>query len=146
MHDCEEDMPHITIEYSANIADHHDVDALMAAIHAAALAHGLPPADGLRTRATQRDHYLVADGSADLAFVAIAIRIGPGRDSDSKTSFIEAVLNAAEAQLDGEDGPLAVAWSIELNEIDPEFRINRNHVRTRLAQRSTIAEEAPSHG
>lgn len=139
-------MPHITIEYSANIADYHDVDALVAAIHAAALAHGLPPADGLRTRAARRDHYLVADGSADLAFVAITIRIGPGRDSESKTSFIEAVLNAAEVQLDNEVGPLAIAWSIELNEIDPEFRINQNHVRTRLAQRSPSAEEAPTHG
>ena len=139
-------MPHIMIEYSANIAEHHDVDALVSAVHNAAIGHGLPPVDGLRTRAAVRDHFRIADGSADLAFVAIAIRIGPGRDAATKTGFIETVLDAAESQLDAEFGPLAIAWSIELNEIDANFRINRNHVRTRLAERAATAQEAPSHG
>ena len=31
-------MPHITIEYSANVAEHHDIDELVAAVHEAALA------------------------------------------------------------------------------------------------------------
>ena len=139
-------MPHITIEYSANIAEHHDVDALVAVVHDAAITHGLPPVDGLRTRATPRDDYRIADGSNDLAFVAIAIRIGPGRDAATKASFIEVVLDAAERQLNAEAGPLAIAWSIELNEIDPNFRINRNHVRTRLAARATNAQEATQNG
>jgi len=130
-------MPHITIEYSANVADHHNVDELVQAVHQAALAHGLPPADGLRTRAERRDHYVVADGSSDLAFVAVAVRIGPGRDSQTKTSFLTALLDAAESQISSEGGPLAIAWSIELNEIDPDFRINRNHVRPRLAERAS---------
>ena len=99
-------MPHIMIEYSANIAEHHDVDALISAVHNAAIGHGLPPVDGLRTRAAVRDHFRIADGSAELAFVAIAIRVGPGRDAPTKTSFIEAVLDAAESQLDAEFGQL----------------------------------------
>jgi len=135
-------MPHITIEHSSNLARDHDIDALVSAVHTAALAHGLPPLAGLRTRAARRDHYEIADGSDDLAFVAIAIRIGPGRDVDAKTSFIEAVLDAAEAQVASEAGPLAVAWSIELQEIDSAFRINRNEVRTRLAERADV--DAPS--
>jgi len=139
-------MPHITIEYSANLAEHHDIDALVAAVHAAALDHGLPPADGLRTRATCRDHYVVADGSPDLAFIAIAVRIGPGRIADTKRSFIETVLDAAEAQLATESSRLAIAWSIELNEIDPDFRVNRNHVRTRLAERAAAQQETAAHG
>lgn len=128
-------MPHITIEYSANVADHHDLAELVAALHQAALDHGLPPADGLRTRATRCDHYLVADGSPDLAFVALHVRIGPGRDADAKTSFITALLDAAERQCASEVSPLAIAWSIELVEIDPQSRINRNHVRNRLNER-----------
>lgn len=139
-------MPHITIEYSSNIAEHHDVDALVKVVHDAALAHGLPPADGLRTRAVARTHYRIADGSDDLGFVAIAVRIGPGRDATAKTSFLETILDTAEAHVDNDDSPLAVAWSIELNEIDAEFRVNRNHVRTRLAQRATNAQEAPADG
>ncbi len=127
-------VPHITIEYSANIAEHHDIDAVVQAAPMAALDHGLPPVDGLRTRAAQRDHYLIADGSdpETFAFIAISVRIGPGRDAATKTSFIETVLDAAEAQVNAADCPLAIMWSIELNEIDPNFRINRNYVRRHL--------------
>ena len=63
-----------------------------------------------------------------------------------KPASLRAVLDAAESQLDAESGPLAIAWSIELNEIDANFRINRNHVRTRLAERAATAQEAPTHG
>ena len=127
-------MPHITIEHSANVADHPDVDALVGAVHEAALAHGLPPLAGLRTRAAGREHYRVATGDERFAFVAIHCRAAPGRDAATKRSFIERVLEAAESQLEREGGPLAIAWSIELTEIDPDLRINRNHVRTALDQ------------
>ena len=125
-------MPHITIEYSSNVAAHHDIDALVGEVHDAALAHGLPPIDALRTRAAVRDHYRIADGHPHHAFIAIAARIAPGRDEEAKTSFIETVLAAAENQIAAAGGPLAVAWSIELIEIDDRFRINRNYVRTRI--------------
>jgi 5-carboxymethyl-2-hydroxymuconate isomerase len=128
----EELMPHITIEYSANVAEHHNIGILVDAVHAAALAHGLPPADGLRTRAACRDHYRIANGDPLHAFVAVHVRIGPGRDLETQQGFIETVLDAAEAQVVSEGGPLAIAWSIELNEINPSLRINHNHVRTRM--------------
>ena len=123
-------MPHITIEYSANVAEHHDIDELVAAVHEAALAHGLADVTGLRTRAAERAHYRAMSGDPSFAFVAIHSRIGPGREQDDKRSFIEQVLDAAEGALDGT--PLAIAWSIELTELDPELRINRNHVRAAM--------------
>ena len=128
-------MPHITIEHSANLTEHHDIQQLVDAVHGAALGHGLAPLDGLRTRAATRDRYRIADGDPDHAFVAITARIGPGRDAESKTSFLETILDAAEAQIDTAPDPLAIAWSAEIVEMDPSFRINRNHVRTRIAAR-----------
>ena len=106
--------------------------ALVDVVHRAALDHGLPALDGLRTRAVGREHYRIADGQPDHAFIAISARIGPGRDAEAKTTFLEEVLHAAVVRIDSEGGPLAIAWSIELTEIDPEFRINRNLVRARL--------------
>ena len=126
-------MPHVTIEYSANVAEHHDIDALVVAVHDAALAHGLPPADGHRTRAAERTHCAIADRDPNHAFVAIHCRIGPGRAAEAKQSFITQLLDAAEAQLDAQPSPLAIMWSIELTEIDPEFRINRNYVRAAMS-------------
>jgi len=130
-------VPHIVIEYSSNIAEVHDIDALVGAVHQAALAHGLPALDALRTRAAERKHFQIADAHPANAFVAITARIGPGRSAEDKTSFITAVLDAAEAHLASESSatagdPSAIAWSIELQEIDPELRINRNHVRARM--------------
>lgn len=150
-------VPHISIEYSANVADHHDIDALVVAVHEAALIDGLPPLAGLRTRASVRQSYRIADGQATHGFIAIMIRIGPGREALEKKRFLTAVLDAAEAHINSEIAnseiansevtksgstdyrsasyrsaevlsPLALAWSAELQEIDPEFRINRNYV------------------
>lgn len=127
-------MPHITIEHSENLAEHHDIDALVAAVHAAALDHGLPELAALRTRAVSRRYYRVASGDPLFGFVAITCRIAPGRDPAAKHSFLQQVLDAAETQLESEVGPLHIAWSIEITEVDPEFRINRNRVRDALEQ------------
>jgi 5-carboxymethyl-2-hydroxymuconate isomerase len=127
-------MPHIVIEYSANIEQHHDVDALVAKVHQAALANGLPEESALRTRGVGRQHYRIATGDADFAFVALHCRVGPGRAAPDLQAFITDVLDAAQSAV-GET-PLQIAWSVELTEIDPALRINRNHVRSAIEQRS----------
>ncbi len=130
-------MPHILLEYSANVGEHHDIDELVAVVHRAALADGLPPVSGLRTRAVERTHYRIADGQVDHAFVALLARIGPGRTAADKMRFLTAILDAAEHHLDQASDPIAIAWSAEIQEIDPEFRINRNHVRSRMPEGSS---------
>jgi 5-carboxymethyl-2-hydroxymuconate isomerase len=129
-------VPHIIIECSANVAERRDLQRLVDVVHAAALAHGLPALDALRTRVAVRAPYRVADGHPDNAFVAITARIAPGRTQEAKQSFIETVLDAAETELTRPDDSLAISYSIEVQEIDPNSRINRNYVRDRMeAQR-----------
>jgi len=125
-------MPHLTIEHSANLADRHDVDALVGAVHEVALGHDWVPASGMRTRAVARDRYRVADGAADRAFVAITVRIGPGRTDEEKQALLDEVLDGAMAHVEGPDGgdtDLTIAWSIEVQEIDARWRVNRNRIR-----------------
>ena len=64
------------------------------------------------------------------------MRVGPGRDPAARRSFLETVLEAAEAHVAATPSPLAVAWSAELTEMDAAFRINRNGVRARIAERN----------
>jgi len=130
-------VPHLTIEYSSNVAKHHDIDALVTAAHHQALDHGLAKLAALRTRAHGTDHYRLADGAPERAFIAIHARVGPGREHDQKRSFIEAVLKAAQHQI-GET-PLTIAWSIEITEIDADLRVNDNQIRASL-------EAAPPNG
>lgn len=130
-------MPHIIIEYSTNVADHHDVDALVTTVHETAKATRIGPLGGLRTRAAAREHYRIADGHTDNAMVAIIARLGPGREPEEKTAFIGTVLDAAEAQVATENSPLVIAWSMEVQEIDAELRVNRNHVAARMRAETT---------
>ena len=125
-------MPHIIIECSANVAERRDLHGMVDTVHAAALADGLPALDALRTRVAVRDVYRIADGHPDNAFVAITLRIAPGRSADAKLAFMASVLDAAERELTRPDDSLAIAYSVELQEIDAEFRINRNRVRERM--------------
>jgi len=125
-------VPHIIIECSGNLAERRDLQALVDAVHAAALADGLPALDALRTRVVIASPYRIADGDPDNAFVAITVRIAPGRDRGAKLTFITTVLDAAERELSRAQDSLAIAYSIEVQEIDPDSRINRNHVRERM--------------
>ena len=122
-------VPHIIIEYSDNLRT--DIDSLVDVVHRAALAYGLAPADALRTRAAARTSYRVATADPDFAFVAIMARVGPGRSPEARTRFLTALLDAAEHHV-GVEQP--VAWSAEVQEIDPELRINRNRVRQFLQE------------
>lgn len=127
-------MPHITIEYSGNLADAHDVDVLVAVVHEAALDHDWVPLSALRTRAVAREHYRVADGAPENAFVALTIRVGPGRTPEEKRSLLESLLAAAVDSVESVDDRLAIAWSIEVQEIDAEWRVNLNRIRERSVQ------------
>ena len=127
-------MPHVTVEYSANLEHLVDMQSVIDAVHAAALATGFVPLDGLRTRASPRSTYRIGDGHANNAFVAIAVRLGPGRSADDKHRLLAAVLDAVESTL----GPNVAAnamLSAEWHEIDPNARINRNNLRPVIAAR-----------
>jgi len=126
-------MPHLIVEYTANVALHHDVDALLDALQQAILDMAVAPVPGVRIRAIQLDHYRIADNSdPNHAFVAMAARIGPGRDAATKTMLINTLLDTAEAQFATESSPLIIAWSAEVQQIDAEFRVNRNHIATAM--------------
>lgn len=122
-------MPHLIIEYSSNVAAHHDIDALLDTVHSSLLSLEIGPVAGIRIRAVAHDHTRIADGSDEnYAFIAMVARLGPGRDAATKTHLITTVLDAAVAQVDSEDGPLHIAWSLEVQEIDAEFRVNKNMI------------------
>ncbi|MEL0001072.1 MAG: 5-carboxymethyl-2-hydroxymuconate Delta-isomerase, partial [Acidimicrobiaceae bacterium] len=111
-------MPHVIIEYSANVADHHDIDALVGVVHDAVVANGIGPHGGVRTRAIIRNHYRVGDADPANAMIAMVARLGPGRDAQTKKVFIDEILDAAEAHTMGESDALDIAWSVEVHEID----------------------------
>lgn len=137
-------MPHLTIEYSANVADLVDIDDLVSNLHDAAIDTGIAALDALRTRAVRREHYAIADRHPDNAFIAVTARLGAGRSDDDQ----QRLLGELMAALDDTLGAAAstVMLSVELQEIDPSRRLNRNHLRELVRERSatdTTATEEP---
>jgi 5-carboxymethyl-2-hydroxymuconate isomerase len=122
-------MPHLTIEYSSNLATACDVQALVDQVHTVAAAHELPPEVGLRTRAVGRDHYRIADGDQRYGFVSFVARIGPGRSSELKDDFLNLMLDTIEAFVASCAPEVILALSGEIQEIDPDSRVNRNQIR-----------------
>jgi 5-carboxymethyl-2-hydroxymuconate isomerase len=130
-------MPHLTVEYSANVADLVPVDSLVDALHDAALATGVAPLDALRTRAARRDHYAIADRHPANAFIAVVARFGAGRSDDDKRTVVEALMAALDRTVG--DAGATMMLSVEYQEIDPALRLNQNHLRSVIADRTSTA-------
>ena len=77
-------MPHITLEYSANLEPTVDMYGLCTALKDAAAATGVFPPAGIRVRAIQCDHSVVADGDPRHGFIDISVRLRAGRSEDAK--------------------------------------------------------------
>lgn len=127
-------MPHVTVEYSANLDAELDVMGLLAAVHRAALATGMVEVGGLRTRAERREHFVVADGDPENAFVAIGCRVGVGRDAATRARFADAVFAAATGFLEPIFAARGLAISLEMAEIDPVGSCKRNNLHARMAR------------
>lgn len=135
-------MAHLIIEYSANVADHVDIDRLVGALHGAALASGVADLDALRTRAVPRDFYAVADRHPDNAFVAVTARLAAGRSHDDQQRLLAALIDALDVTV-GTAGR-TMMLSVEYQEIDPGRRINRNHLRPLVRERTASTAVEPA--
>jgi 5-carboxymethyl-2-hydroxymuconate isomerase len=123
-------MPHLTIEYSNNVAVSCDIQTLVDRVHTVAADHELPPEVGLRTRAVGREHYRIADGDQRYGFISLIARVGPGRSSQLKNDFLNLMLDTIEAFVSDCAPHVILALSGEVQEIDAANRVNRNQIRT----------------
>ena len=133
-------MPHAIIEYSANMESKIDLDELIATVHQAALETGVFPEGGLRTRAARRDNYKIADGHADNGFVHFILKIGPGRDEETKKNAMDHIFGAACDFLGPTFDTSPLGLSIEVFELPPVLRINKNNLHEWVSKRSEAAE------
>jgi 5-carboxymethyl-2-hydroxymuconate isomerase len=125
-------MPHLTVEYSANLDRRADVAGLCDALLEAVLASGLFETGAVRVRAIRCDEYAIADRLPENAFVDLNFRIGAGRTVEDKKRAGEAIFAAAENALAPLFDSPHFALSLEIREIDPELSWKRNAMHARL--------------
>jgi 5-carboxymethyl-2-hydroxymuconate isomerase len=128
-------MAHIVIEYSANLRGQFDLDAFLRAVHGAALSTGIFPVGGIRTRAYEASSYVIADAHPDNAFVHISLRIGHGRDVNTRKCACEAIFAVACKQLAAAYERLPLAIALEMQEIDPVLTFKKNNLHDHVKQR-----------
>jgi 5-carboxymethyl-2-hydroxymuconate isomerase len=128
-------MPHLIVEYSANLDARLDMRALVAAIHAAALETGVFPIGGLRTRAERRDVYLVADSHPDNGFIHVQARIGTGRDPATRQKAAEHIFAALKRMTAEVFAASPLGLTLEVVEIDPVGALKHNNLHEIVEQR-----------
>ncbi len=121
-------MPHIVVEYSANLRQRMQLPLLLRRLHQTAIATGVFPAGGTRTRAAERTDYVIADGHPDNAFVHVTLRIGHGRDLETRRRAAQQVFDVLCEQLSPVSDASPLAISFEVQEIDPELSFKKNNV------------------
>ena len=90
-------MPHCIIEYSQDVADQVDIDELIGAVHAGALASELFPEYDIKTRAIgYRQH---RTGQTRDSFVHVAVHLLDGRSDAQKSMLSESLLAQIEPLL-----------------------------------------------
>jgi 5-carboxymethyl-2-hydroxymuconate isomerase len=135
-------MAHIIIEYSANLRGQFDLDGFLKAVHEAALATGVFPIGGIRTRAYEAQHYVIADASPDNAFVHISLKVGHGRDVETRKRACEAIFEVACRQLAGVYERLPLGIALEMQEIDPVLTFKKNNLHDYVKRRAGQTREA----
>lgn len=119
-------MPHLTIEYTPNLAQHSDIDALCTVLShtLVSLQHdGKPvfPLYGTRVLAYPAAHYAVADGERGRAFAYLNLRVTPGRSAQLLNTVGEALLAAAQTQLAPALALLPLRVTLHIDAAPPEY-------------------------
>ena len=129
-------MPHQIIEYSANLESRLDIQAVVDGLHEAAMGIDGLPLGGLRTRAARRKNYQVADQHDDNAFVHVILKLGHGRDEETRKGFGEALFEALCRILEPVSSTSPLAISFEIQEIHPTLTWKKNNLREYIAKRA----------
>jgi 5-carboxymethyl-2-hydroxymuconate isomerase len=128
-------MPHLTVEYSANLKRQVDILKLVETVHQAALRTGVFEVAAVRTRAAGRDYYAIADGHPDNAFVAISVRVAPGRPPETRRRVGQEIFDATCEFLKNVYKTTPLAISLEVQEIDNTAAFRKKNLDEFVKQR-----------
>lgn len=123
-------MAHLSFEYSANLEADMDLQAFSNIMRDAMRDSGVFPLGGIRVRGTRVDVCAVASGEENLGFIDMTVRMGQGRDAETRAAVTEQLYAAAEKWLKPHVGDRPFALSLEVMEIEAslsEKRFNTLH-------------------
>ncbi|MEH6516841.1 MAG: 5-carboxymethyl-2-hydroxymuconate isomerase [Halioglobus sp.] len=122
-------MAHFIYEYSANLpADVLDLAGLMEKIHQAASDSGVFPAAGIRSRAMRCDEFRVGDGNPNNGFLNLSIKLGRGRDLDTRMAIGQTLFDILTDHLQPLFDSQGLAVSFEMRELEEHVKFNKKNI------------------
>ncbi|MFM0238673.1 5-carboxymethyl-2-hydroxymuconate Delta-isomerase [Paraburkholderia phytofirmans] len=130
-------MPHLTLEYSANLAGAESIGQLCRALAQCLEAQReneqrIYPLGGIRVRALRCEQYCIADGRADAAFLHANLKIGAGRSEAAKKATGDALFALIKQHFAAEFEQHGLALSLEINEFSEAGTWKHNNLHARL--------------
>ncbi len=114
-------MPHLVLEYSANVPDEPDLHRLLRALHEALAAAGPFDLANVKSRVVRHDVFRVADGSPARAFVHLTAAVLDGRESAVLRPAGEALLAALREGFPRAAAERRCDFTVELREMRHEL-------------------------
>ena len=127
-------MPHIILDYSANLEQRTDMAGFCDHIREAASQIAAFPTAGIRVRARRADFVSIADGNPAHAYLHIMVRLRGGRDLATRKQAIEDLFAAAKGWLDPVIDSSSLALSAEMVDIDPDLSPKTGSIRRFMAE------------
>ncbi|MEK9705246.1 MAG: 5-carboxymethyl-2-hydroxymuconate isomerase [Paracoccaceae bacterium] len=125
-------MPHLMIDYSANVEPDVDIGALCDTLRDVAASIDAFPLAGVKVRAVRVDHYSIADGNPEHGFIDISVRIREGRDMETKQNAAQKIFDAANEFVADVMRRRSLALSLELRDIDAALSPKSGSIRKYL--------------
>ena len=125
-------MPHLMIDYSANVEPDLDIGGLCNTLRDVAASIDAFPLAGVKVRAVRVDHYAIADGNPEHGFIDISVRIREGRDMETKQNAAQKIFDAANEFVADVMRRRSLALSLELRDIDAALSPKSGSIRKYL--------------
>lgn len=125
-------MPHFIIEYTDNIKDDIQIDDLLKKVNEVLISYSsIFPVGGIRSRAIELKHYLIADGTEDDAFVHATLKIGSGRQENDKREVCDKLFDVIQSHFANLFSKRYLALSMELAEFSEFGTYKKNNIHQR---------------
>ena len=127
-------MPHLTIQYTANLDPEARMDALCASLAEVICAQRdgngerLFPIGGTRVLAYPAQTFAVADGAPDRAFVYLNVRIAAGRAPERVKATGEALIAAVRTHFEKLFATRPLGITLQIDEGAPAFDVKHSNL------------------
>ena len=114
-------MPHLVLEYSANVPDEPDFDRALRRLHEAMTTVGPFDLANVKSRVVRHERFRVEDGSPDRAFVHLTVSVLAGREARVLRETGDALLAVLRECFPRARAERRCDFTVELREMRPEL-------------------------